>query len=69
MIKGKCLHLRRKIGNSYAHIITDFMVFLLPNPFAAKLRLPKRQKIALMLVFCVGFFACLVSVIPIISLS
>jgi hypothetical protein len=54
-IAGKCLPLPVKIGNSYAHIITDFMIFFLPLPFVVRLRLGRRQKAGLLLVFCVGF--------------
>lgn len=54
-IEGKCLSLPVKIGNSVAHVITDFMIFLLPIPFVVSLRLRNRHKIGLMLVFCAGF--------------
>jgi hypothetical protein len=54
-IEGKCIDLRVKIGNSYAHIITDFIIFVLPIPFVVSLKLASRQKIGLMLVFCLGF--------------
>lgn len=54
-VEGKCLSIPVKVGNSYAHVITDFMIFFLPIPFVIALKLPGRQKIGLMLVFCVGF--------------
>ncbi|KAK4156609.1 hypothetical protein C8A00DRAFT_12471 [Chaetomidium leptoderma] len=68
-IEGKCLSLHVKYGSSYAHVITDFMIFVLPIPFVISLKLGRRQKIGLMLVFCVGFVACLISVIRIVVLS
>lgn len=43
-------------------IMLDFLVLLLPLPAILVLRLPSRQKIALVLVFTLGFFVCIVSV-------
>jgi hypothetical protein len=36
------------------NIITDFAIFFLPLPILAKLQLPRRQKVALILLFGVG---------------
>ncbi|KAK4129049.1 hypothetical protein N657DRAFT_51133 [Parathielavia appendiculata] len=68
-IDGKCIDMNVKVGNSYAHIITDFIIFALPIPFVIRLKLSMRQKIGLMVVFCVGFVACLISVIRIVAVS
>ncbi|KAK4044385.1 hypothetical protein C8A01DRAFT_31439 [Parachaetomium inaequale] len=67
-IQGRCLSLNVKMGNSYSHVVTDFIIFFLPIPFVARLTLGRRQKIGLVLVFCVGFVACLMSVIRIATL-
>lgn len=41
----------------------DFITLLLPMPAVAGLHLPRRQKVALMLVFLLGFFVCVVGVV------
>ncbi|GAB1316423.1 hypothetical protein MFIFM68171_06633 [Madurella fahalii] len=68
-VEGFCLPLEIKASNGYLHIATDFIIFLLPIPVVVKLKLPRRQKIGLMLVFAVAFVACLISVIRIVSIS
>jgi hypothetical protein len=55
-VKGTCLGLGVTLGNSIMHIITDFVIFALPLPTLAKLKLHKRQKIGLLLVFSLGFW-------------
>lgn len=37
------------------NISTDFIVFLIPIPLINSLQLPRRQKVLLSLVFCLGF--------------
>ncbi len=54
-VKGSCLGLASTMGNSVMHIITDFIVFALPIPTLAKLKINKKQKIGLMMVFSLGF--------------
>ncbi|KAL2267317.1 hypothetical protein VTJ83DRAFT_4594 [Remersonia thermophila] len=49
--------------NTALAIVTDFLIFLLPIPFLAPLKLPLRQKVILVGVFAIGFFVCLVSLI------
>ncbi|GAB1319675.1 hypothetical protein MFIFM68171_09885 [Madurella fahalii] len=49
-------------------IATDVMVFTLPIPMVLPLKLPRRQKVAVVGVFAVGFFVCLVSMIRLIIL-
>ncbi|EGS21845.1 uncharacterized protein CTHT_0037160 [Thermochaetoides thermophila DSM 1495] len=44
-------------------IATDFMIFLLPVPVVYPLKLPRRQKFALVTIFAIGFFVCLISLI------
>lgn len=43
-------------------IILDFLILLLPLPAISNLRLPRKQKAGLILVFSLGFLVCLVSV-------
>jgi len=43
------------LGNSVLHVLTDFMIFLLPIPALVNLRVPRRAKVALLGVFSLGF--------------
>lgn len=54
-VPGTCLPLAANIGNSVMHIITDFFIFLLPIPTLLTLKIPRKQKIGLVLVFSFGF--------------
>lgn len=45
------------------NICLDFLVLLLPLPAMTSLRLPPRQKIALLLVFTLGFLICIIGII------
>ena len=45
------------------NIVLDFLTLLLPLPAISGLHLPRKQKIATMLVFLLGFVVCAVSVI------
>ena len=54
-IKGTCLGLAVTVGNSILHIITDFIIFVLPVPVLVKLKMTLKRKIALMMVFSLGF--------------
>ncbi|KAK4454220.1 hypothetical protein QBC34DRAFT_471045 [Podospora aff. communis PSN243] len=49
-------------------VITDIMIFVLPIPIIAPLNLPRRQKIAVVGIFTVGFFTVLVSIIRLVIL-
>ncbi|KAK4171052.1 hypothetical protein QBC36DRAFT_340707 [Triangularia setosa] len=53
-------------ANTSLVIVTDFLIFLLPIPMIMPLKLPRRQKIAVLAVFAVGFFICIVSVVRLI---
>ncbi|KAK3360631.1 hypothetical protein B0T25DRAFT_496594 [Lasiosphaeria hispida] len=50
-------------ANTYLHVITDFMIYLLPMPVIFQVRFPKRQKILLFVLFAFGFFICAISII------
>ncbi|KAK8198725.1 hypothetical protein M8818_006592 [Zalaria obscura] len=54
--------------NAGINIATDFLTMLLPMPVLKNLMLPKRQKIALMLVFALAGFVCIVSILRLRSL-
>ncbi|KAK4167243.1 hypothetical protein QBC43DRAFT_204141 [Cladorrhinum sp. PSN259] len=51
--------------NAAGNIVTDVTVFLVPLPALSRLNLRRNQKIALLGVFCLGFFTCAISVIRI----
>jgi hypothetical protein len=42
-------------ANTYLHVITDFMIYLLPMPVILRLRFPTRQKVLLFVLFAFGF--------------
>lgn len=55
-VQGKCLNqLAIWYVMAAINLVTDFVVFSLPLPVVKSLQLPKRQKIMLMGVFCLGF--------------
>ena len=43
------------LANTYLHIITDFLIYLLPMPVIFCLRFPRRQKVLLFVLFAFGF--------------
>ncbi|KAK4245699.1 hypothetical protein C7999DRAFT_16104 [Corynascus novoguineensis] len=47
---------------TYLHIITDFLIFIIPIPVVMTMTVPLRQKIGLLVVFTFGLFVCLISV-------
>ena len=50
-------------ANTAMHVITDFLIYLLPMPVIFTVRFPKRQKALLFVLFAFGFFVCAISVI------
>lgn len=54
--------------NAALQIITDMTIVILPMPLLAKLQLPRKQKIALILVFALGTFGCAVSIVRLTAL-
>ncbi|PYI02081.1 hypothetical protein BO78DRAFT_352311, partial [Aspergillus sclerotiicarbonarius CBS 121057] len=54
--------------NAGFQITSDLILVILPLPILAKLRLPKRQKAALLVIFALGFFVCATSVIRLTTL-
>ncbi|KAK4183398.1 hypothetical protein QBC35DRAFT_114423 [Podospora australis] len=55
-------------ANAALHIVSDLVVMALPMPVLSSLKLPRRQKYALVGVFALGFFVCIVSVIRLTAL-
>ncbi|KAH7068725.1 hypothetical protein FB567DRAFT_249000 [Paraphoma chrysanthemicola] len=54
--------------NAGINIVTDFALIILPMPVIRNLNLGRRQKIALMSIFAVGGFVCVVSILRLQSL-
>lgn len=66
---GKCLSQWAVwFANAGVNIVTDVLVATLPLPFLNQLQLPKRQRIALMIVFALGGFTCIISILRLQSL-
>ncbi|KAK5654027.1 hypothetical protein OQA88_7704 [Cercophora sp. LCS_1] len=53
---------------SIMNIVTDFIVFTVPLPAIRSLHLPRRQKILVTSIFCLGFFTCIISIVRLFSL-
>ncbi|KAM5383492.1 hypothetical protein ACJZ2D_001941 [Fusarium nematophilum] len=45
------------------NLATDVAIFCLPLPMIRSLQLPRKQKVMLFVVFCLGFFTCIISII------
>ncbi|KAF4779775.1 hypothetical protein HER10_EVM0006529 [Colletotrichum scovillei] len=55
-------------GNACLHLATDFLIFLLPLPVIHTMRLPRRQKTGLYIVFCLAFLVCAISIVRLVRL-
>ncbi|KAG4428195.1 hypothetical protein IFR05_016323 [Cadophora sp. M221] len=55
--------------NAGLNIVSDFVVVLLPIPTVFALRLPRKQKIGVSLVFGLGLFVCIISIVRLHALS
>ncbi|POS77163.1 hypothetical protein DHEL01_v204455 [Diaporthe helianthi] len=55
-------------ANVGLHMSTDFIIFALPLPVLPTLRMPRRQKWMLAMVFSLGFFVCIVSIVRLMKL-
>ncbi|KAF9887832.1 hypothetical protein FE257_009492 [Aspergillus nanangensis] len=53
------------LSSSPVNIATDLAILFLPNPILTKMRLPRKQKIILVITFSFGFFVAIVDVIRI----
>lgn len=67
--EGYCMNFTALwFSNASVNIVTDLIIFLLPVPVIRSLNLPRKQKIGLMMIFAVGLFACVTSVLRLRSL-
>ncbi|KAH7378762.1 hypothetical protein BKA66DRAFT_442787 [Pyrenochaeta sp. MPI-SDFR-AT-0127] len=68
-VKGWCFpRVEMWLLNAALNVTTDFLIVLLPIPALVALQLPKKQKIGVTLIFALGFFICIVSILRIPSL-
>ncbi|KAK0649836.1 hypothetical protein B0T16DRAFT_457210 [Cercophora newfieldiana] len=51
------------------NIVTDFLIFLLPLTVIHKIRSPRPQKVALVIIFLLAFVVCIISVVRVILLA
>ncbi|KAJ5224902.1 uncharacterized protein N7469_008405 [Penicillium citrinum] len=63
---GKCVNINVfYLANAALNIFTDLLTYTLPIRVIFKLQMPRKQKIALGLILCLGLFACVSSIIRI----
>ncbi|KAK0657042.1 hypothetical protein B0T16DRAFT_452540 [Cercophora newfieldiana] len=55
-------------GNAAIHIAEDLFIVILPMPILSSLNLPKKQKFALVGLFGLGFFVCIVTALRLVTL-
>ncbi|KAJ5182901.1 hypothetical protein N7492_000517 [Penicillium capsulatum] len=56
-------------SNASMHITTDLVILLIPIPALIAVDIPNRQKIALIVMFALGGFVCVTSIIRLVSLK
>ncbi|KAK1829511.1 hypothetical protein QBC39DRAFT_125812 [Podospora conica] len=56
-------------ANTGMHMVTDFLIFLLPLPVVWGIRLPRRQKFMLFSIFGLGFVVCVISIVRLVELD
>ncbi|KAH7084758.1 hypothetical protein BKA63DRAFT_430589 [Paraphoma chrysanthemicola] len=62
--RGRCIATNLVFRlNGGMNIATDFAIFAIPIYPVAQLHMPMRRKVHLLGVFCLGFFACAISII------
>lgn len=67
-IPGECMNAHTYwLSAAGTNIGLDFLVLLLPLPAITSLHLPRRQKICIVLVFLLGFFVCIVSIVRLLT--
>ncbi|EGS17100.1 uncharacterized protein CTHT_0074290 [Thermochaetoides thermophila DSM 1495] len=55
-------------SNTGLHMVTDFLIFMLPMPVVWTIKLPRRQKVILSFVFGFGFLVCFISILRLLKL-
>ncbi|KAA6408501.1 MAG: integral membrane [Lasallia pustulata] len=69
-LDGKCINLTVFwYCNAAASILSDCLILALPMPLITSLHLPRRQKYGLMMVFALGGFVCVTSVLRMTTLN
>jgi hypothetical protein len=69
-MQGRCLDTYPVwLVSSIMSTLTDFVIFALPLPSVAKLKLRRKQKIVTVFMFSLGFFTCIVSILRIFTLK
>ncbi|MCJ1464379.1 hypothetical protein MMC07_002992 [Pseudocyphellaria aurata] len=67
---GSCIDLTAFwYANASANILGDFAILALPMPVINSLHLPRRQRIGLMMVFALGGFVCVTSILRMTTLE
>ncbi|KAK1635845.1 hypothetical protein BDP81DRAFT_472535 [Colletotrichum phormii] len=65
-IEGRCIDfLAIWYTMAGVNLIADFAIFSMPIPVINSLQLPRKQKRMLLVVFCLGFFTCIISALRI----
>ncbi|KAF1363417.1 hypothetical protein EJ07DRAFT_152231 [Lizonia empirigonia] len=63
-VEGRCSSAEKHfLSTSIIGIVIDWAIWLLPMPVVGRLRLPRRQKWGLLVVFGLGGFVCVVSIL------
>ncbi|KAJ5345139.1 Integral membrane protein, partial [Penicillium brevicompactum] len=69
-IQGHCLSKTALwFSNASMHITTDLAILIIPIPALMAVDLPRRQKFALMIMFALGGFVCITSIVRLVSLK
>ncbi|KAJ5796903.1 uncharacterized protein N7518_005443 [Penicillium psychrosexuale] len=69
-IQGFCLNKTNLwFSNASMHISTDIAILIIPIPALMAVDLPRKQKVALMIMFALGGFVCVTSIIRLVSLK
>lgn len=62
-VEGTCLNqLAIWYVMASVNLVTDFIIFSMPLPVIKSLQLPRKQKLMLTFVFCLGFLTCIISI-------
>ncbi|MCJ1305691.1 hypothetical protein MMC08_008507 [Hypocenomyce scalaris] len=69
-LPGSCINLTAFwYANAVASILGDFLILALPMPLIRSLHLPRRQKYGLIIVFALGGFVCVTSILRMTTLD
>ncbi|KGO43317.1 hypothetical protein PEX1_088880 [Penicillium expansum] len=69
-IPGYCLNKTKLwFSNASMHISTDIAILVIPIPALMAVDLPRKQKLALMVMFALGGFVCITSIVRLVSLK